>query len=518
MLMCMSFVEGIARDALVGAHRDLEKGRRLFLLIAGLMALVHLLTVHPYLRISTQTEGLEASIAEKSAVLDDLAPEVERLARLQESSRERLRSTLEKATTAMIADFQSLGDDIRAARQGLTMLETQSPAAEIGQTDEVPPQHAEDPADPQHAASFDQYQQMPAPQDFDMPQQMALGGQLQRPGVTPAAGPPPRVYIDPALNEILAAMEARVPDAPARLSAYAKQRIVNPAYDRAQQNWDRHIRPPYLAALDSAIAVALQAAEALPENSQALKAAASAMETERMAVAALVISPDQRLDATFESDWWGTTDGKAVFADAVVRTIAEQLQGEALLGQPFAAVGEAISQQEAVRTSLLEKRDALEQQFTEQRKQLASLAGTSAVVPIDLRSFIGLFPLVLGLVLSFALLRVGQARREAAQALYDLSSAAPEAERESYLWLGRRVLRGRSDAAAPSIETGLVTGLVVIWIVWSAVSVLNSPLEPPIGPAVSALLGSTLVIIAAAWDIRASRKLATAVTPDAEPG
>lgn len=515
MLACMSFVEGIARDALVGAHRDLGKGRRLFLLIAGLMALVHLLTVHPYLRISTQTAGLEASIAQKTSVLNGLAPELEQLARLQKSSHEALKSTLERATTTMIADFKKLGEDIKAFREGSALPETVSPAGLSGQVEqgvEAPQQRYEEPAAPQSAASSDQFQQMTAPEDFDMPQQMALSGQLRRPSASPSSGPPPQVYINPVLGSILAAIESREPDAPAQLTAYAKQMIVDPAYERAQRNWDRNIRPPYLAALDSAAAAARKAAAALPENSEALESAAAAMEVERAAVSTLVISPDQRLDETFESDWWGTTGGKTVFADAIVSTISEQLTGDELLGQPFAAVGDALNRQQAVRTSLLEKRDALEQQFTEQRKQLAALAGASAVVPIDLRSFIGLFPLVLGLVLGFAMLRVGQARREAAQALEDLASIASSAERESHLWLGRRVLGGRSDATAPSLETGLFTGLVVIWIVWSAVSILSSPLEPPIGPAVSALLGSALIIVAAAWDIGASRKLAAAVT------
>ncbi|WP_422367097.1 hypothetical protein [Pelagibius sp.] len=521
MLACMSFVEGIARDALVGAHRDVGKGRRLFLLIAGLMALVHLLTVHPYLRISTETAGLEASIAQKTAILDELAPELEQLARLQKNSREALKSTLERATTAMIKDFKRLGEDIKAFRDGSALPDTQSPAGLGGQienADEATRQRYEEPAAPQSAASFDQFQQMRAPEDFDIPQQMALGSQRPGPGVSRSSEPPPQVYIDATLHDILSSTETNRQDTTALMSAYAERMIVNPAYERAHNNWDRNIRPPYLAALDSAAAAARKAASALPENSEALESAAVAMENERTAVVNLVISPDQRLDETFESDWWGTTGGKAVFADAVVSTIAKQLTGDELLAQPFAAVGESLNRQEAVRASLLEKRDALEQQFTEQRKQLAALAGASAVVPIDLRSFISLFPLVLGLVLGLAMLRVGQARREAAQALEDLSSIASSDERDSHLWLGRRVLGGRSNAAAPSIETGLVTGLVVIWIVWSAVSVLNSPLEPPIGPAVSALLGSAIVVIAAAWDIRASRKLAAAVTAEADPG
>jgi hypothetical protein len=38
------------------------------------------------------------------------------------------------------------------------------------------------------------------------------------------------------------------------------------------------------------------------------------------------------------------------------------------------------------------------------------VSGADGVVPLDLASFIGLFPLVVGLVLGFMLVRVGEAR------------------------------------------------------------------------------------------------------------
>ena len=58
------------------------------------------------------------------------------------------------------------------------------------------------------------------------------------------------------------------------------------------------------------------------------------------------------------------------------------------------------------------------------------------MIPVDLASFIGLFPLVIGLVMGFMMLRVGQARREGAQATADLADAAPE-DAETRDWLAR---------------------------------------------------------------------------------
>ncbi|CAN0452608.1 unnamed protein product, partial [Ectocarpus fasciculatus] len=177
--------------------------------------------------------------------------------------------------------------------------------------------------------------------------------------------------IDPALAEIVTALEDGHPDAPERISAYARQMIVEPAYGRAQQAWSQTIRPPYLDALQSASVAAGRAAEALPENAEVLNTAAKALVRESKTVAALVITPDQRIDETFESDWWATVGGKLAFANAIVRAIGEQLQGKTLLGEPFAAVGDAVKQQERVQAALLGQRQVLEQQFIEQRKQLA---------------------------------------------------------------------------------------------------------------------------------------------------
>ena len=69
------------------------------------------------------------------------------------------------------------------------------------------------------------------------------------------------------------------------------------------------------------------------------------------------------------------------------------------------------------------------------------MSGTAGVVPVDLASFIGLFPLVLGLVLGFMLWRAGEARHQGALAAADLARAAPEAA-DTRAWLARRLLGG----------------------------------------------------------------------------
>ncbi|WP_299619853.1 hypothetical protein [Pelagibius sp.] len=516
----MSFIEGVAREALVGAHRDLGKARRGYLLVAGVLALVHLLTVHPYISISTEAGRLEASIATKSKALAGLEPELERLQTAQRQTWERLDQALRRATDDMIADFADLGRNVAAARDGRVspdgVVRSAAPRPNVGQTLAPPLQEGTQVLPPQGQAPdpfqqmplSDQFEQMAIPEQFAMPQQQ-MQQQMQAQGLPPPLNEDDvgTTYIDPDLAEILLALQNPSRDSHERISTYARRTIVEPAYDRAQQNWDRTIRPAYIEALGSAAVAARQAAASLPDSSEALMAAATALKQEEAAVSAIVISPDQGIDESFESDWWATVGGKLAFASAVVSAVGAQLQGSSLLGQPFAAVEEALAQQEAVRSALLEQRDALEAQFADQRKQLAALAGTSAFVPVDLRSFIGLFPLVLGLALGLTLLRIGQARREAALALRDLTLAAPEGGRETRIWLTRRALDGQAEGLAPSLTSAAMAAVALAWIVWSAVSLQDSPLDPPLPAVWSATIGIAMVVGACAWDVAAIRRL-----------
>lgn len=514
----MSFIEGVAREALVGAHRDLGKARRGYLLVAGVLALVHLLTVHPYISISTEAGRLEASIATKSTALAGLEPELEGLQTAQRQTWERLDQALRRATEDMIADFADLGRNVAAARDGRVspdgVVSSAAPRPTIGQTLAPPLQEGTQvvPPDPfQQMPLPDRFEQMAIPEQFAMPPQQ-MQQQMQAPQ---AQGLPPPLdeefagttYIDPDLAEILLALQNPSRESHERISTYARRTIVDPAYARAQQRWDGTIRPAYIEALGSAAAAARQAAESLPDSSEALMAAAAALEQEEAAVSAIVISPDQGIDESFASDWWATVGGKLAFASAVVSAVGAQLQGSTLLGQPFAAVEEALSQQEAVRSTLLAQRDALEAQFADQRKQLAALAGTSAFVPVDLRSFIGLFPLVLGLALGLTLLRIGQARREAALALRDLTLAAPEGGEETRIWLTRRALDGQAEGLVPSLTAAAMAAVALAWIVWSAVSLQDSPLVPPLPAVWSAAIGIAMVLAACAWDVAAIRRL-----------
>ena len=158
-----------------------------------------------------------------------------------------------------------------------------------------------------------------------------------------------------------------------------------------------------------------------------------------------------------------------------------------------------------MRDGLRRRQEELAQQFAEQRAQLAGLSGTAGMVPVDLASFIGLFPLVLGLMLGLMLWRAGQARHQGALAAADLARAAPD-DADTRVWLARRVLGGNAWAAL--FVTGALAIGALLWIALAAWQIAGSPGDPPLAPWTSGALAGLVVLLAAGWDVAAIRRLA----------
>jgi hypothetical protein len=351
--------------------------------------------------------------------------------------------------------------------------------------------------------------QMQMPPQFPPMQQMApdlpLGAEAYPP--PGSAGP---LLASPELRKILAALAAGEP-AWEELIVYARREVVEAAYARAEREWSRHIRPAYLRALaastESARRVAGQAPEAAAQSAAALRAAADAMSEQRAVLEAIVLRHDHVVDEALGTDWWRTVEGKGAFADAVAQSVAEQMDAIMQSAQaPSAAIRTTLLLQEELRDTLVLRQEELEQQFAEQRTQLASLSGTAGVVPVDLASFIGLFPLVLGLVLGFMLWRAGQARQQGALAAADLARAAPD-DPDTRAWLARRVLGG-GDATTPLLVTVALAAGALLWIALAAWQVAHSPNDPPLAPWTSGTLAALVVLVAAGWDAAAIRRLA----------
>ena len=489
----MSYIEEIARGALQAAHADLARARRSLLPVAGVLALIHLLTVYPYLEASREIVGIEASMAANAGLLAELGPEIEALQEASASAGAQLDLLLDGVTTEMVASFA-----------GLRSLVARATAAEP--PDAQPPPQVD-------FASPQQMQQMPMQMQAPPVQMQMQMPQANLP-LDPQAYPPPGsagpIVVSPELQEILDALAAGEP-AWEDLIAYARRDIVEAAYARAEREWGRHIRPAYLRALaastEGARRIAGQAPASAAQTAAALQAAADEMSAQRAILEAIVLRHDHVVDEALGTDWWRTVEGKGAYADAVAQSVAGQMDAIMQTAQaPSEAIRAALALQEELRDALVLRQEELAQQFAEQRAQLASLSGTAGVVPVDLASFIGLFPLALGLVLGFMLWRAGEARHQGSLAAADLARAAPEAA-DIRAWLARRLLGGGDAHAAMLVTMALAAG-ALLWIALAAWQVAHSPGEPPLAPWTSGMLAALVVLVAAAWDVAAIRRLA----------
>ena len=491
----MSLIEEVARDTLTTAHDTLAKARRSLLLAAGLLALLHLLTVHPYLKAAREIAEIEASRAANTALLSELEPEIENLRAASDKAVRMLDALLDKTTNRMVTDFADLRALVQYARSG-----DFDPGSPPGGSNVALP------------GQMQQMQQMEIPNP--PPQQQMQGPppeQRPSPGSTGPGIPywPPR--FGPELQPILEAIAAGDPNAYERLIEFARTTIVRTAYADAQEEWIRTIQPAYLFALRETANAARRLAEHAPVGEAGiaaeLVAAADKLTGQFDRIEAVEIRHDASVDAALGSDWWHTVQGKGAYGDAVSESIHIQLSEIGAIAEaPSASIARALVLQESLRDELKALQASLEEQFGEQRKQLASLSGLSAAVPVDLASFIGLFPLVLGLVLGLFMLRAGQARREAAEAATDLAEAAPD-DRETRRWLAARAL-GAKRAQGPVTVAVLAAVASVAWIGLAGLQVAHSIATVPLSPWLSGAIAVALIVAATGWDVMSMRRLA----------
>ncbi len=562
----MNHIEKIARDTLTTAHDTLSKSRRNLLFAAGLLALIHLLTVHPYLKAAGEITRIEASMATNTTLVTALDSKINKLRAASDKVGRMLDALLERTTNRMITDFADLRTLVQHAKAGNFQVggptgdspiavpgqmqppsmpaqmqppqmqapnmpaQMQPPQMQQMQIPNMPPQMQAPNLPPQMRAPqmgipnvpppMQQMQipnlppqpqyQGPDPSQFPGPENLPFPGSPSPAAVGPVAPYWPPSF-GPELQPILQAIGADNPEGYERLIEFARSTIVKQAYADAQGEWNRTIRPAYLFALKETGDTARRLAEHAPAGNAKiaaeLLAAADKLSDQQGRIEALEIRHDAGVDAALGSDWWHTVQGKGAFRDAVSESIHAQLSEiGAIAAAPSASITQAIALQEALRDELKAQQARLEAQYGEQRKQLASLSGISGVIPVDLASFIGLFPLVLGLVLGLLMLRGGEARREAAQAAADLAQAAPE-DRETRLWLAARAM-GAKRAQGPVAAAVIAAVTVIAWIVLAGLQVAGSTAAAPLSPWLSGAIAVMLVAAATGWDVMSMRRLA----------
>jgi hypothetical protein len=330
-----------------------------------------------------------------------------------------------------------------------------------------------------------------------------------------STGERPGPAFDTKLEGILQALAGREPDAGGRLKKWAHKNIVAPTYADVQKRWQERIRPNYLKALDEVEAGARGIAQELTaiesyaidaETSAAMLAAAEALGKQRALMVGLEIAPSRTEAVPVSPDFWETVEGKHDYAQEIGEAVSQRLRAltEAAEGMP-APLHRTLELQKELRTDLLIQQEKLEKRFAQQQKRLASLTGTSDLLPLDLAGFVALFPLIVGLVLGLILLSWAEARRDAAGAAASLDPQDIDEGRLS-AWMIRRVLgegggRGAAEAAA------LLAIGAIVWVIFSARQVGGVVKELPIPAALAAGIAVLIITVACGWDLMAIRRL-----------
>lgn len=493
----MNAIEDIVCDALKTARSEVLGARRMLFLSVGVLAIIHLLTVSPYLATSQKLGELTISMKANTELVAQLDPEIEKLRQAEDSARRKLDRLLEDVTKSMIKQFDDLRNTIDIVKRADRSEPMRPSAADSLQTPslqrpQVPPTH-----------------QMPIQGAEQWLQERQLQGR-ERPSAGRSIVDQPK-NIDNELDTILNALADNEPDAYDQLTDYVRLKIVAVAYKGAHQMWSENIRKDYLNALNAAEKGALQAAAtplATVEIAEAFQKAADQMREQRLVIEEIEIRHDDTVAAPIDRDFWRTRQGKVDYAKAIRQSIKDKLHAvvettDALSG----IIHQALDLQQKFRDQLIEQQRGIEQQFEIQRKQLTTLSGAAGVFPVDLASFIGLFPLVIGLVTGLLLLRVGEARRQAEFATSEIGELGNESI-EVHRWLTRRVLGGHTVTGPTLVTLGLAFA-AVFWIVLTAMQVSGSLQQPPpLSAQTSGFLASLFVLAAAIWDAVAIRRIA----------
>jgi hypothetical protein len=471
----MNAVQTMAVETLKAARETIVRARRRLFTAIGVLALMHLLIIAPYLDAVGQMQDLKPKITVTTTLIQEIDPRIKELRETEEASSEKVAELLEAATKDMIGDFAVLKRMIRKALTAGPDV-VREPFADTGNSARQPEGRNQ-----------------------------LFGSADERPG--PA--------FDTKLDGILQALAGREPDTGDQLKNWAHKNIVAPTYAGVQKRWEEQIRPNYLKALDEAETGARGIAEKLAaiesdkidtETAAAMTAAADELGIQRTLIAGLDIAPSRTEAVPVAPDFWETVEGKHDYAQEISEAVSQRLRAltEAAQGMPD-PLHKTLELQEKLRSDLLTRQNDLKDQFKQQQKRLTSLTGTSDLLPLDLAGFVALFPLIVGLVLGLILLSWAGARREAAEASAGLDPQEVDEGRLS-AWLIRRALgegggRGAAEAAA------LLAIGAIVWVIFSARQVGGVVEELPMPTVFMAGIGVLTITVACVWDLMAIRRL-----------
>ena len=465
----MTAVQALATETLKQAQQEIAGARRRLYLATVLFALLHLLTVSPYLDAARRMQELKPAMSANAELLAELEPEITRLRNAEESAAKEIKALLQDVTARLVDEFSSLREAIVGVTTGGGAALDVVRSGRSG----------------------------PAPMA-----QMNLPASVAEPSISEREA-------NTRLASILEAFANSAPDARNQLKDWARDQIVAPAYAEAQRKWEEEVRRDYLRAVDAAMAgaqrIASRARALDTDLAASLTDAAENLAAQREKIASIEVAPSQSEELPVGAEFWETVQGKQSYARSVGDDVANRLR--ALTG---AAEGiteplrQTVLAQQELQAQLLQQQKALEESFIEQRSRLASLTGGLDALPLELASFIAVFPMVLGLTLGLFIFRRAEARREAAHAAAGFGAGSLD-DRALREWLIARALGGSGlRAAAEASAFGLIASL---WVVMATRTLGGAALDMPISAMLAGSLGVAGILVPSAWDLAAIRRL-----------
>ena len=470
-------------EALSAARVEFAQARRRIALSMGLLFLVHLLTVYPYLKLQRSSQILEAKLEKREELAEKLDTSVAALDVSGNTIKNRLQSSLKDGTQRMIDEFTLFRHFFKKAQNGelgsgnTPTFETEVPHMQEAEFEGQLPQQMQSQTMPAQMQTQTMPQQMQQPEHSNS-QTSELS--FQRPW-----------WVGPIFIQIALDIDEGKPDARARLIDYARNTIVEPAYAVISRNWENILKPTYLKSIQDVESDLQELLQIESENSGSFREALTNIVSTKESLKSYAISSENQLDNALKNDWWNTVEGKNDYAEALNNQVSEQL--EALLTkvqEPINSLKEVIEDQKLAREVLNQELEKLNIQFETQIEQLGNLTGAGGFMPVDLIVFIGLFPLIIGCVPGFFLFRAAWAMRDSAALAEDLIDVPGDHIAEAR-WHAVRLL---TDGSTKNM-TILIIVVLMSWIFVSGVHLLVSPIQPLVKPYLTIVIAIVVVVV-----------------------
>ena len=481
----MSTIIDRSLEALSDARAEIAQSRKRVVLVLGLFLLVHILTVYPFLKIKNSSERLQDEIAEQEEKLASLEAAAKKVTDTGNMVILELDKSLKEGTDKMIGEFGQFRTYMDQALKGELEFESASPDSRmLEQT-----QHSATPQSNLRRLDSNSVRTRQFPQNrLDQVQRTAPDLSVGQADPDDETYRP--VWLGPTIVEIAEDINSGSETAQGKLTSFAKSNIVNPVYEDIGGIWENNLKPDYLEALKEAEASTENLINSNLKNSDALQASLDSIVSARTTLETFSISPDNTIDQSLETEWWHTVSGKMDYAAALNNQVESKLMSVRTAAEdPIKELKAILEKQKTIRDSLAEEQAEVQELFETQLGQITNFMGVGGIVPIDFLVFIGLYPLILGLIPGFFMFRASWATQESIRKTNYLLTLHGDHQEEA-----RWHATGLLNSGSLKRFVRAVFIITTLWILGSAIHLYNSPIKPIVAIWLTAGLGIFTIV------------------------